>query len=198
MLALPIRSSFERLDTDMPYYAGYNTTENPAKVNGWFPPIRNYSKPAAPFSWIEITEEQWLASRNGLDSWAVSNGQLVPYTAPAPVLTLTQQAANAAVSGLTITLSGTMTLAAMLFPTDRRTQKAVESMNAMARDGVLPLGSTTYPMIDAAGTWHHFTAAQYQAIAGAIAAYVAACDLIAAGNPMNATALPSSTISLTV
>ena len=91
-----------------------------------------------------------------------------------------------------------MTLAATLFPTDTKTQKAIESMNAMARAGVLPLGSTTYPMIDASGTWHHFTAAQYQAIAGAIAAYVAACDLIAAGNPMNATALPSSTISLTV
>ena len=128
---------------------------------------------------------------------AISAAGVLSFGTPPPPL-LAQQAANAAVGGLTITLSGTMTLAATLFPTDAKTQKAIESMNAMARAGVLPLGSTTYPMIDAAGTWHHFTASQYQAVAGAIAAYVAACDLIAAGNPMNATALPSSTISLTV
>ena len=71
-------------------------------------------------------------------------------------------------------------------------------MNAMARAGVLPLGSTTYPMIDASGTWHHFTAAQYQAVAGAIAAYVSACDLIAAGNPLGVTALPQNSVVLTV
>ena len=130
------------------------------------------------------------------NNYVYSNGT---FSAPAPVvLTLAQNAANAATGGLTITLSGTMTLAATLFPTDTKTQKAIESMNAMARAGVLPLGSTTYPMIDASEKWHHFTAAQYQAVAGAIAAYVAACDLIAAGNPLGVSALPQNSVALTV
>ena len=184
----------------MTYFAQYDPSASaPAKVIGWYnTSMRRYPNLPPATNLLEITEAEWQAHYANPDGWGISAGALVPYTPPPPVLTLAQQAANAATGGLTITLSGTMTLAATLFPTDTKTQKAVESMNAMARAGVLPLGSTTYPMIDAAGTWHHFTASQYQAVAGAIAAYVAACDLIAAGNPMNATALPSSTISLTV
>jgi hypothetical protein len=141
---------------------------------------------------IECTQAQ----AEDPSAWLVKDSAIAQ--APAPVLTLAQQAAAASVAGLSIALSGTMTLAATLFPTDASTQKAIESMNAMARAGVLPLGSTTYPMIDASGTWHHFTASQYQAVAGAIAAYVSACDLIAAGNPMGATSLPAASVSLTV
>ena len=141
---------------------------------------------------IECTQAQ----AEDPSAWLVKDSAIAQ--APAPVLTLAQQAAAASVAGLSIALSGTMTLAATLFPTDASTQKAVESMNAMARAGVLPLGSTTYPMIDASEKWHHFTAAQYQAVAGAIAAYVAACDLIAAGNPLGVSALPQNSVALTV
>ena len=171
----------------------------PSPVNGWYnTAIRPYLKLPPASQLVEITEQQWAAHYANTNGWAVSGAQLVAYTPPAPALTLAQQAANAAIGGLTIALSGTMTLASTLFPTDTKTQKAVESMNAMARAGVLPLGSTTYPMIDASEKWHHFTAAQYQAVAGAIAAYVAACDLIAAGNPLGAADLPAATISLVV
>ena len=184
----------------MTYYAQYDSAISPsAKVIGWYNTGRRaYPNLPPATELLEITESEWQAHYTNADGWAVSAGKLVAYTPPPPTLTLAQQAANAAISGLTITLSGTMTLAATLFPTDASTQKAIESMNAMARAGVLPLGSTTYPMIDAAGTWHHFTASQYQAVAGAIAAYVAACDLIAAGNPMDAKALPAASVSLTV
>ena len=184
----------------MPQYAQFDpSVPAPSPVIGWYnTDARKYPNLPPMTNLVEVPADIWNAHYANTNGYAVSNGTLVPYTPPPPVLTLAQQAANAAVGGLTITLSGTMMLAATLFPTDTKTQKAIESMNAMARAGVLPLGSTTYPMIDAAGTWHHFTASQYQAVAGAIAAYVAACDLIAAGNPMNATALPSSTISLTV
>ncbi len=116
------------------------------------------------------------------------------YAAP----TLTQQAAVAINAGLTLTLSGSLTLAATLFPTDATTQGKLADMAAMAARGVLPLGATTYPMKDAAGTWHQFNAAQYQAVAAAIAAYAAAIILIADGNPFGATALPSASVSLTV
>ena len=184
----------------MPKYAQFDRSlAAPSPVIGWYnTDARAYPNLPPMTDLVEVPADIWGAHYANTNGYAVSAGVLVPYTPPPPVLTLAQQAANAAVSGLTIALSGTITLAATLFPTDTKTQKAIESMNAMARAGVLPLGSTTYPMIDAAGTWHHFTASQYQAVAGAIAAYVAACDLIAAGNPMNATALPSSTISLTV
>ena len=184
----------------MPKYAQFDRSlAAPSPVIGWYnTDARAYPNLPPMTDLVEVPADIWGAHYANTNGYAVSAGVLVPYTPPPPVLTLAQQAANAAVGGLTITLSGTMTLAATLFPTDTKTQKAIESMNAMARAGVLPLGSTTYPMIDASGTWHHFTAAQYQAIAGAISAYVAACDLIAAGNPLGVSSLPSSTISLTV
>ena len=141
---------------------------------------------------IECTQAQ----AEDPSAWLVKDSAIAQ--APAPVLTLAQQAAAASVAGLSIALSGTMTLAATLFPTDPATQIKLANMASMASRGVLPLGSTTYPMIDASEKWHHFTAAQYQAVAGAIAAYVGACDLIAAGNPLGVSALPQNSVALTV
>ena len=141
---------------------------------------------------IECTQAQ----AEDPSAWLVKDSAIAQ--APAPVLTLAQQAAAASVAGLSIALSGTMTLAATLFPTDPATQIKLANMASMASRGVLPLGATAYPMIDAGGAWHTFTAAQYKTVAGAIAAYVAACDLIAAGNPLGATALPPNSVSLTL
>ncbi len=184
----------------MAYFAQYDPSAiTPAKIIGWYNTgAHSYPNLPSASNLLEISEAEWRTHYANPDGWAVSAGKLVPYTPPAPVLTLAQQAANAAVAGLTVALSGTMTLAATLFPTDTKTQKAIESMNAIARAGVLPLGSTTYPMIDASEKWHHFTASQYQAVAGAIAAYVSACDLIAAGNPLGVTELPAASVSLVV
>jgi len=121
-------------------------------------------------------------------------------TPPAPPPpTLAQQAAMAAGAGLSVALTGSMTLAATVFPTDRMTQTklgaVVTTINAAA---AFPGGATSYPMKDAAGGWHTFNTAQYKAVAGAITAYVAACDLIADGNPLAATALPAASITLAV
>ena len=184
----------------MPKYARFDpSVAAPSPVIGWFnTDARAYPNLPPMSDLVEVPPDIWDAHYANTNGYAVSAGALVAYTPPPPVLTLAQEAANAAVSGLTIALSGTITLAATLFPTDTKTQKAIESMNAMARAGVLPLGSTTYPMIDASGTWHHFTAAQYQAVAGASAAYVSACDLIAAGNPLGVTELPAASVSLVV
>ena len=116
-----------------------------------------------------------------------------------PLSTLAQQAATASVSGLTIALTGTMTLAATTFPTDAiTTGKIANVVTALTVSGVFPGGGTTYPMRDASEIWHTFTEAQYKTVAGAIATYVAACDLIADGNPNGATALPASSVTLTV
>lgn len=115
-----------------------------------------------------------------------------------PASTLAQRAAAAAVAGIGITLSGSITLAETLFPTDPTTQVKIGAMAAMAGTGSLPTGFSTYDMKDASGGWHHFTAAQYLAVANAIADYVAVCTLIADGNPNAPTAMPAASVSLTL
>ena len=121
-------------------------------------------------------------------------------TPPAPAApTLAQQASAASVAGLMITLSGSVTLAATLFPTDPVTQgKLGAVVTTIGASGAFPGGATSYPMKDASGAWHSFTVGQYKAVAGAIAAYVAALDLIADGNPLAAASLPASSVSLAV
>ena len=128
---------------------------------------------------------------------------LQPFTGawppPAPAPTLGQEAAAAMRAGLTLTISGTITLPATVFPTDpTATAKIGAVVTTLLATGAFPGGATSYPMKDAAGAWHTFTVAQYPKVAGAIAAYVAALDLIADGNPMNATALPPASATLTV
>lgn len=116
-----------------------------------------------------------------------------------PPPTLPQQAAAALAAGLTIALSGTMTLAATAFPTDPATTTKIGAVvTTLLATSAFPGGATSYPMKDATGAWHTFNAAQYTKVAGALAAYVAALDLIADGNPLGATALPTASITLTV
>ena len=127
--------------------------------------------------------------------WTEATGSWPP-APPAP--TLAQRAEAASVSGLTITLTGSITLAATLFPTDPVAQSKIAAMNAMATAGALPTGFTTYDMRDNVGVWHHFTAAQYQAVAHAIAAYVAVLSLIVDENPNAPVSLPASSVTITV
>ena len=112
---------------------------------------------------------------------------------------LTQQAAAALAAGLAITLSVTFTLGPTVFPTDSATTAKIGAIaTTLLATGAFPGGATSYPMKDAAGVWHTFTVAQYTKVAGALAAYVAALDLIVDGNPFDATALPTASITLTV
>lgn len=150
---------------------------------------------------LPVTAVQWEAGVS-TPGYSVQNGALVSPAPPAPPTAeqqLAQQAALAQGSGLTIALSGTMTLAETLFPTDLATQDKLAAVTTtLNATGAFPGGATSYPMKDASGAWHTFTVSQYKAAAGAIAAYVAAIDLIVDGNPFGATALPSSSVSLTV
>ena len=130
------------------------------------------------------------------DLW---NGQSFSRPPAPPAPTLAQQALAAINAGLTITLSGSLMLAATVFPTDLVTTGKIGAViTTLNTTKAFPGGATTYPMKDAAGVWHTFTAAQYTTVAAAIAAYAAANDLIADGNPLNATALPAASVSLTV
>ena len=143
----------------------------------------------------------------GVYAFAAPNGAVLatpvtlqPSTAPVPpALTLAQQTAAAIAAGLTITLTGTLTLGPTVFPTDSATTAKIGAIaTTLLATGAFPGGATSYPMKDAAGVWHTFTVAQYTKVAGALAAYVAALDLIVDGNPFDATALPTASITLTV
>ena len=133
--------------------------------------------------------------------WAAAQaGGVWQFTAPpVPAPTLAQQAATAMAAGLTISLSGSVTLAATLFPTDVATQGKLAAVAAgLGATGEFPGGATTFPMKDSAGAWHSFTQAQYKAVAGAILSYVAASQLIVDGNPLGVTALPPDSVALAV
>lgn len=143
---------------------------------------------------------QWVAIPSGQTvdvGYSYSGGA---FSAPAaPVLTLAQQAAAAISAGLTITLSGSITLAATLFPTDPvATGKIADVMTTVNTTGAFANGATSFPMKDSAGNWHTFTVSQYKAVATAIDNYVAPLVLIVDGNPLNATALPASGVALSV
>lgn len=120
-----------------------------------------------------------------------------PVEPPAP--TLAEEASTAVGAGLTISLSGSLTLAATLFQIDPKTQSKLAAVaTTINTTGGFPGGAETYPMKDSDGEWHAFTLDQYKAVAGAIATYVAALDLIIDGNPLDATELPADSVSLTV
>ena len=185
----------------MAQYAQFDSTApQPARVTGWYDTgFAEYPNVPAAANLLEVTPAQWTARMANPSGWAVQSGALVPYTPPVVPPTLAQQAAAAINAGVTLTLSGSLTLAATLFPTDPVTTAKIGAVvTALLATGAFPGGATSYPMKDAAGAWHTFTAAQYPKVAGAIAAYVAALDLIADGNPLGATALPSASVSLTV
>jgi hypothetical protein len=184
----------------MAQFAYFNSAvAAPSPVIGWYDTAL-FDYPTLPPSadLHAVTDAQWSGRLTNPSGWAVSAGELVAYTPPAPAPTLAQQAAAASVAGIEIALNGSITLAPTPFPTDPNAQSAISMMNQMALAGTLPTGFAAYEMVDANGLWHEFTAAQYQKIADAIADFVAVNRLIAAGNPRAPTSLPFASITITV
>lgn len=185
----------------MPQLAYYDhTAAQPAPVKGWYDTgALDYPNLPNAADLLTLTPAQWQARLANPSGWAVQNGELIAYTPPAPAPTFAQQAAAAVGAGLSVALSGAVTLAATLFPTDPITTAKIGAVvTTLLATGAFPGGAASYPMKDSTGAWHTFAAAQYTAVAGAIAAHVAALDLIADGNPLDATALPAAQVSLTV
>lgn len=152
---------------------------------------------AEPAGAVAVSDAIYAELPRDISGWSYVNGALVPPVPPAP--TLAQQGGAAIAGGLSIALSGTITLAATLFPTDPATQQKVGAVvTTLTATGAFPGGAATYPMRDSSGTWHSFDAAQYKAVAGAIAAYVATLTLIADGWPGAPSVLPSASVALAV
>jgi hypothetical protein len=117
-----------------------------------------------------------------------------------PTLTLAQQAIKALGGGVTISLTGSMTLAPTVFPTDAASlNKLTQVTLVITATGGLPGGAAAMPVRDASGNWREFTPDIYKAVAVAISAWAATLQLIIDGYPGAPTALPSSVIpALTV
>jgi hypothetical protein len=192
------------MTTDPTEYAFYNpNTPSPSPVLGVYNPARLPPGAAPPDSklLIAIDEDTAKAIYAG-ETYAVVAGAVVPHTPIAPPLTLAQQAAQAMTAGLTIALTGSLTLAPTLFPIDAMTIQKIGSVisGLNTTNGIFLNGTSTELMKDASNPpkWHTFNAAQYTAVATAIGAYVRQLDLIIDGNPLNVTALPSNSVTLTV
>ncbi|WP_428492173.1 hypothetical protein [Rhodopila sp.] len=144
---------------------------------------------------VEASDTRWSAFFATLP--ASAQAALTPPTQP--IVLLPQQAAAAMAAGITLTLSGSITLASTVFPTDPATQTKIGGVvTTLVASGSFPGGVSSYPMKDANGTWHSFNASQYKVVAGAIASYAATLDLIIDGNPLQATSLPAASVTLTV
>lgn len=185
----------------MTQYAQFDSTiASPSPVIGWYDTgVLTYPNLPSSSDLLELTSDEWNDRLTGF--WAVSDGKLVSYTPPTPVLTLIQQAQKALYAGVTISLTGSITLAPTLFPCDPvTTGKLSTVLNILNATGSFPGGSSTYQMKDMENpvVWHTFTGPQYSAVVLAIGNYVAPLDLIIDGNP-NVTTLPNSVIpTLTV
>lgn len=181
----------------MPQYAYFDSTvPSPSPVLGWYD-TDHVTYPNLPAAVNLLTLAPDDTSRFS-GTWAVASGALVPYTPPAPVLNLAQQAQLALGTGLTTAITGTMTLTTT-FPTDPATQgKIADVVTTINTTGNFPGGLASYPMKDSSGTWRPFNVAQYKAVAAAISSYAAGLVLIIDGNPLRVTVLPPSSVSLTV
>jgi hypothetical protein len=181
----------------MPRYGYFNSgAPAPQPILRWYDTdALTYKTLPGTADLLAISDAEWDARMT--QTWAVDNATLVPYSPPPP--SLAQQAAIALTNGLTVSLSGALTLAATTFPTDPTTQTKLAAVATILNTtGAFPGGATVYPMKDTAGVWHSFGIAEYKIIAGAIATFAAALYLIIDGNPTNATSLPAATVALSV
>lgn len=153
----------------------------------------NLPSRASGITWTELSD---VLQQQAPDAWLRAAATLQASGG----LTLAQGATLALAIGLTVTISGSMTLAATVFPVDPTTAaKITDVVATINATGGFPGAVSSFPMKDATGAWHTFeTVAQYKAVAAALSAYAAPLNLIIDGNPLNATSLPTASVSLTV
>jgi hypothetical protein len=115
------------------------------------------------------------------DSYA--SGAFGPPPAP-PTPSLAQQAEALLAGGVTLTVTGSLTLTA-LFPTDASTQKHLSRIEQVVNTtGKFPNDAATWPVAaSVAGVpgWHALTSGQFKAVATAISNFIAPAELIALG-----------------
>ena len=123
----------------------------------------------------------------------VSAPALTAITLTMPAPTLTQQAAAAINAGVAITSTGTPALSAT-YACNEAAQARLNRVSVYLQvNGAFPNGATTIQWVDATGTPHTFTEAQFKTLAVAIADYVSALDDVILGL---SSAMPSSAVTI--
>lgn len=164
--------------TQFAYFDSTVTQSSP--VLGWYDTgIVSYPQLPLQADLLVVTSEQWDARMHNL--WAVSDGILVPYTPPPPVLTLIQQAQNLLSSGLLVS-STSVSGFKSTYAIDAATQGKIAAISTyILVNSKFPGGLTSYPWLDMAGTIHEFTStAMFQDFATVVADYVSALDMVIA------------------
>jgi hypothetical protein len=161
--------------------------------------LEAYQGPAAgaPEGGVLVADSLFAELSNNITGYTFNGTELIPVTPP-PVTppTIAQQAAAAILQGVTISLTGSMTLEPTLFPCDPVTTTKISTvLNILNATGLFPDGTTTCAMKDMGNpsAWHSFTGPQYTAVVLAIGNYVFLLDQIADGNPAYTT-LPNPVI----
>ena len=182
----------------MTQYAYFNSAvAAPSPVIGWFDTEFAAFPNLPPASdLLTVTPTQWAARMANPSGWAVSNGALVAYTPPPPVLTLAQQATAALGAGLTITSTNMPSLNGT-YACDDAAQARINRVYALIQrvgGAAFPASMTSLPWPDKSGALHTFTSvAEFLAFETAIGDYVLALDMIQA---TNSGTLPSSTANI--
>lgn len=185
----------------MAQYAYYNPAiPAPSPVIGWFDTgVLAYPNLPAPSDLLTMTPTEWEARLANPSGWAVSNGALVAYTPPPPVLTLAQQAATALSAGLAIISSGTPSINGT-YAVDPASQSKMGLMyNLIQRAGgaAFPGGLTSLPwpvLVGGTGGVVMFNSvSEFLTVETILGDYVLALDLIVT---TGAGSLPAASITI--
>lgn len=186
----------------MPQFAQYNpAVPAPSKVIGWYDTDEdNYPNLPASSNLLEVTADQYAGRMVNPDGWAVSEGALVAFAPPPPVLTLAQQATVALAAGFTITSASTPVLNGT-FAVDDEVQSHIQAeVTAIMLSGLTGTpafadGTATvdWPDLAVPPVNHTMTVAEFKIFAGTIGAYVAALFKVKNGT---LTALPPASVTI--
>lgn len=159
----------------MPLYASFNPISDPAPVTGWYDTDqRAYPSLPSLQNLLEVTADQWAASRANPTNWAVVNGaQLIAYTAPLSPANQAQMllAINLA-KGITIT-STSLSAVNATYALDNTSTAQIFQIGTFTNSfGFFPNGFMEQAYPDVNGVPHLFTVPVFVAFLRAVAALV--------------------------
>ena len=159
----------------MPRYASFNFIEDPAPVTGWYDTTKR-SYPSLPDlrNLLELTDDEWAASRQNPSGWAVANGtHIVAYTPSVPVAEQAQMLLAAALdAGIAIT-SGSLPSVNATYALDSISTAQIFQIGTFANSfGLFPNGTSQQMYPDISGIPHTFTIPVFVSFLQAVAALV--------------------------
>lgn len=158
----------------MTYYACYNPNiPSPSPVIGWYDTDFNKTLPDHS-TLLLLTKNQWDSRMGNPSGWAVSNGQLIPYTPPPPPAPEPKDLAQAAIyAGVTVNFTSDPSINAV-YSCDPQAQSNITSTALyISINQKFPGNSTTMTWYDKAGNPQTFSdIATFNKFASAIADYV--------------------------